>query len=36
MFPLTYQMSIVGFLMEEEASGACNRTGELNDSFTNR
>ena len=33
MFPLTYQMVIVGFLIEEEASGVCNRTGELKDPF---
>jgi len=35
MFPLTYQMAIIGFLIEEEASGACNKTGEFNcnDSF---
>lgn len=26
MFPLTYQMVIVGFLIEEEASGVCNKT----------
>lgn len=29
MFPLTYQMVIVGFLIEEEASGVCNKTGEF-------
>lgn len=26
-------MVIVGFLIEEEANGACNRTGEFNDPF---
>lgn len=28
LFPLTYQMIVVEFLIEEHASGACNKTGE--------
>lgn len=29
MFPLTYQMIIVEFLIEEQTSGACDKTGKL-------
>ena len=29
LFPLTYQMIIVEFLIEEHTSGACNNTGNF-------